>query len=356
MLDANPTYRTLLAVDIERSAGRGDVALREIRNILETALRQSCTDSGIDWDGCHREDTGDGLRLIAGPEIPKTRFVYPFMGHLALLLRAHNRTAGPATTIRVRAALHAGDVHLSDGRFAGSSLETLARILDAPPLKAALRNAPATVTVALAVSEHIHESVVRHGYVGIDPETYRRVRFTLKEDEFTAWLHLPGGGPVDVSGGRDDDQARRPQPPAADDATGNGVIGIPAGTVIHGGNVAMGNARVRDMIGHIGNRIDHVTGDVHVSGRSAPGGGLREQIAELRRLLAARHRDGQLSDTDFTAADAELRDADGYAATPDEPGSREKLVTALKKVRGLVTDVADLASRVAALISALRGA
>ncbi|MDJ0379336.1 hypothetical protein [Streptomyces sp. G-G2] len=192
-MDHELEYRAVLAVDIERSSGRGNVALLRIREVLATALRASFEESGIDWNACLRDDLGDGMRVTAPSGVRKTRLLHPLIHELSVRLRAHNRTAGPATQVRVRAALHAGDVFVGrGGEVTGRPLEVLARLLDAPPARAALAAAPETVTASVLVSQHFHEETVRHGYPGIDPDTFREVTFTVKEHTARAWLHLPG--------------------------------------------------------------------------------------------------------------------------------------------------------------------
>ena len=186
-------YRTLLAVDIEKSADRGNVALRQIREALSTALRESFTESGIDWEACLRDDLGDGFRVTTPAGVRKARLIHPLVHELAVRLRAHNRTAGPLTRIRVRMALHAGDVCLGpDGQVTGRPLEVLARMLDAEPSREALSRAPESVTASLLVSQHFYDETVRHGYPGIDPDAFRRVALSEKEFTAPAWLHLPG--------------------------------------------------------------------------------------------------------------------------------------------------------------------
>jgi len=184
-------YRALLAVDIERSGGRGNVALEQIREVLGTALRASFDRAGIDWTDCVRDDLGDGFRVIAPPGLAKSALVHPLVHELAVRLRAHNRNAGPGSTVRVRVALHAGEVRVDgSGVVTGGPLEVLARLLDAPPLRAALADAGAGVSTALLVSQHFHDETVRHGYPGIDPDTFHEITFTTKEHTATAWLHL----------------------------------------------------------------------------------------------------------------------------------------------------------------------
>lgn len=208
-------YRALLAVDIERSAGRGNVAFHRIREVLHTALRESFEQSGIDWHSCLRHDLGDGMRVAAPSGTRKTRLLYPLLPELAARLRAHNRPAGPDTRVRVRAALHAGDICLGPaGAVTGRPLEVLARLLDAPPAREALARAPQTVAASVLVSQHYYEDAVRHGYPGIDPETFRQVTVVAKEFTGDAWLHLPGhpvpppAGPADRAAEKEPRQER----------------------------------------------------------------------------------------------------------------------------------------------------
>ncbi|MFE2496683.1 hypothetical protein ACFXKS_17905 [Streptomyces scopuliridis] len=186
-------YRAVLAVDIERSAGRGDEALMDIRGKLAEMLREAFLASGVDWEACLRHDLGDGLRVTAPAGTRKTALVHPLVRELALRLRTHNRGAAPRRMIRLRIALHAGDVHLApNGEVAGSPLEVLARLLDAPPARTALAEAPETVPASLLLSRHFYDETVRNGYHGVYPEDFRKVTFTVKEHTADAWLHLPG--------------------------------------------------------------------------------------------------------------------------------------------------------------------
>lgn len=349
MLGTSPTYRPMMVIDIERSAGRGDVALGGNRSVLMSVLREAFIESQIDWDACHREDTGDGVKVVTGPDVPKTRLIHPLVHGLAVRLRAHNQTAGPLTTVRVRVGVHAGDVHISDGRIVGGSLEFLARLADAPPLRHALAVAPASVTVALAVSAHVYDEVVRHRYTGIDPETYHRVTFRVKETSSTAWLHLPGCvqlpiGPAAVQPSSD------VTPVGGADASSPPAVPARVDSM----NIAMGHAQVGEQIGRIGTRIDHVAGPVHLGTTSAHSDDLRGQVVELRRALEESRRAGLVDEGTFAEAEIELRVVDSHVAAGD-PDSRGRLVRALKKLKALVEDVADLAAKISVVLAVARG-
>jgi hypothetical protein len=338
----------MLGVDIEKSSRRGDTAMLGNRRVLQSVLRDVVAEANIPWEDSHRDDLGDGMRLVLGRDVNKSRLLHPVAHELAARLRTHNRTAGPLGTIRVRMAVHAGEVHMDDAEVVGGSLKTLARLLDAPPLRNVLAAAPETATVALAVSEHIHEDVVRHGYPGIDPATYQRFRFTVKETTAAAWLHVPGHLPPFSVPGLDD-RVHSPAPDGHTSGDGGVQSAIRAGNV----NIARDHARVGEQIGRIDSRIDHVAGDVHI-GRGVPAGDeILGQLAELRRALVRQRAAGKLDDNTYEAAADELRTAESWLSSPGT-ARRDRFVLALKRLKGLVEGIADLGAKVAALIAAGR--
>ena len=236
---SHPEYRSVLAADIAGSAGRGDRALRDIRAVLFTALRAAMERSEIDWTACSRHDMGDGIRLIMPPGTPKTRLLHPLGYELAVRLRAHNNGAAPLAQVRIRLALHAGDVHVgSDGTTVGHPLEVVARLLDAPPARQALAADPA-LPLAVIVSPHFYDETVPQGYPGIDRESFRRVAVTVKEFAGEAWLWLPlAPGPASPQpeprpSGLPAPPAPQPGISAGRDLTGVAVIGN--GNVIRAG-------------------------------------------------------------------------------------------------------------------------
>lgn len=113
-------------------------------------------------------------------------------------------------------------------------------------------------------------------------------------------------------------------------------------------NIATGNA-------HIGMQAGQIYGNVTI------GAGpdldqpinLAASIADLRAHLNQAHHDGQLDEETYAAAEAELQAATQCLST----GTSEKkngLMLALKRLRGLVADVSDLAARLTAIIAIVR--
>lgn len=104
----------------------------------------------------------------------------------------------------------------------------------------------------------------------------------------------------------------------------------------------------------VGVQAGHIHGDVWVGGAppSAPSD-LPSRLAELRDELWRAHRLGHLDQPTYEAAETELTAADKAL---DDPRDGSKLMVALKRLRGLVGDVAELAAKVAAVIAISQGA
>ncbi|MBT2213292.1 hypothetical protein [Actinomadura sp. NEAU-AAG7] len=189
-----PRYRTIMAVDIEGSTSRTDPVKAELRRTLYRLLEEAFARAGIEER--HREefvDRGDGALVLVRPldEVPKTLLLHPMVPILAELLAEHN--AGPEPDperdrrMRIRVVVHAGEVQ-SDGRGSfGEALDVAFRLLDCPEAKDALRAARAPLL--LVVSEDIYQSIVRHGYEGIDARAYHPlVRLELTGRRHRGWV------------------------------------------------------------------------------------------------------------------------------------------------------------------------
>ncbi|MEU4585581.1 hypothetical protein AB0F92_26380 [Kitasatospora aureofaciens] len=232
-------YRALLACDIAGSAGRGQQRLQEIRSALRSALSGALDLAELDRRDVSYVDTGDGCRLVAPAGLPKAGLLVPLLPELSARIREHNRQAGPDTRLRVRAAVHAGEVRFDpDGTVCGTPFEALARLLDSTPLRRAAVAGPDGAPLAAILSQHYYEETVGHGYEGLETGAFTAAEVVVKEYSARAWLWYPGSpvgpyggsGREPGSGGRPAEAGKRPTeagPRTVEQlvrATGNGTV------------------------------------------------------------------------------------------------------------------------------------
>ena len=201
MVDVRPAmHRTILVVDIE---GFGDPARTNadqiaVRDMLYRALTNAFAAAGVRWDECDHEDRGDGVLAVIPPTVPKAVLPGMLTRCLAAELVAHNDTNDTAgRRIRLRMAIHAGEIHYDDHGVAGRAVNHAFRLLEATELKTAL--ARSSNVLALIVSDWFFDEVVWQS----DPDgrvAYDRVRVLTKETDALAWIRVLGTAARPVPG------------------------------------------------------------------------------------------------------------------------------------------------------------
>lgn len=181
-------HRTIVVVDIEgfgnpHRTNRNQVA---VRNGLYTVMQTAFYHAGIPWAEDGHEDRGDGIFGLVPADVPKSLFVESLPSALVMALRGHNDLHPREERIRLRMALHAGEVNYDDHGVAAASINLAFRLLEAKELKAAL--ASSAGVLAVIASSWFYEEVVRHSAVNVDE--YRRVRVTVKETSTVGWICL----------------------------------------------------------------------------------------------------------------------------------------------------------------------
>jgi class 3 adenylate cyclase len=191
-----PVHRSILAVDIEDSTRRTNTVKEELRQQVYRLVLEALATAGIDdhyYDPF--TDRGDGVLVLVHPadEFPKPLLFSCLIPALACLLAAYNSgipLAEQPRMLRLRAVIHAGEVHYDGKGFFGEDLDVAFRLLDAPRFKAHLRSA--TVPLALVASDYIYQSIIRHGYAGIDNgEFFPLVTVNVGDQRRKGWVHLP---------------------------------------------------------------------------------------------------------------------------------------------------------------------
>jgi tetratricopeptide (TPR) repeat protein len=181
-------HRTIVVVDVE---GFGDHHRTNadqvvVRAGLYRAMRETFGSAGVSWDDCRHEDRGDGLFVLVPAEVPKGLLIEQLPPVLAAKLRGHNDVHPGTQRIRMRMALHAGEVRYDGYGVTGASVNLAFRLLDASPLKTALAGSPGVL--AVIASSWFFEEVVRHSAVA---SAYCQVKVSVKETTTTGWICLP---------------------------------------------------------------------------------------------------------------------------------------------------------------------
>ncbi len=186
----DPEHRSIVVVDVAGSSRWDDLTQLDARVRLDAAVRAAFRAARVPRHGLVVQDRGDGMLVLVPATVSKAVLLDPVVPHLDAALRRHNGSVGPDRRIRVRVAVHAGEVLHGPCGWIGADLNLACRLVDSPPLYRALARAP-HADVAVVVSETIHRAVVRHRHRGVDPAAYRPVDVVLKEVRTRAWTHVP---------------------------------------------------------------------------------------------------------------------------------------------------------------------
>ena len=149
-------------------------------------MRDAFGRAGIPWDDCGHEDRGDGVFVLVPAEVPKGLLAESLPSALVTALRAHNGAHPGPERIRLRMALHAGEVRYDEHGVTAAAVNLAFRLLDAGALKAALASSPGVL--AVIASSWFFEEVVRHSGAAA---AYRPVEVAVKETTTTGWICLP---------------------------------------------------------------------------------------------------------------------------------------------------------------------
>jgi hypothetical protein len=186
----------MLAVDIEGSTQRTNPIKEELRKQVYRLVIAALEIAGVSKEYYDPLiDRGDGVLILLRPvdEFPKPLLLSRLLPALVKLLVEYNgglSSADQARMLRLRVVVHAGEVHYDKKGPFGDDLDLALRLLDAPRFKAHLRNGAAPL--AVVASDHIYQSIIRHGYDGIDGDEFLPlVAVTVGFLRRKGWVYLP---------------------------------------------------------------------------------------------------------------------------------------------------------------------
>ncbi|GAB3744947.1 hypothetical protein GCM10027598_80530 [Amycolatopsis oliviviridis] len=186
----DPQHRSIIVIDLVAFGARGDLAQLTAREDLDTVVNAALRASGLSRARLRFEDRGDGMLIFVSPVVSKAMLIDPFVPALRTRLHAHNTAAPAERRIRVRVAIHAGEVVQGPHGWIGTELNLACRLVDAAVVREEFAHQP-QADLVVAISDVIHRAVVRHGHRGTDVASYKGVRVATKEVITRAWIHSP---------------------------------------------------------------------------------------------------------------------------------------------------------------------
>ncbi|MCR6481676.1 hypothetical protein M8542_02490 [Amycolatopsis sp. OK19-0408] len=190
-MHSSAQHRTIMAVDIAgyNDPGRTMAHLHEMHEGLWSVLKGTFAETGIPWDVCFVENTGDGAMILLPPEIAKADLVAQLPERMHAELRRYNAVHSRPARIQLRLALNAGEVQQASHGSVSKAVSFTFRVLDAPAAKAAQKATGANL--ALIASDTFFQDVVLQDPAAA-PGDYRRIEVAVKETTTVAWLRLLG--------------------------------------------------------------------------------------------------------------------------------------------------------------------
>ncbi|MFC0541136.1 effector-associated domain 2-containing protein [Kutzneria chonburiensis] len=180
-------YRAILVVDVESFSGghRSEDHRRLVRAGLREMLTASLHGIGHDYEAGYHNDTGDGVVVFLTSDVPESRLVRQLPHELELLLREHNSRYADGAQIRLRVALHHGQVFFDATGASAAAVIHACRLVDSHPVRDALKRGEAPLS--MIVSDDFYRHVVL-GEPAAAPDSYAEVQVSAKETEAVGWL------------------------------------------------------------------------------------------------------------------------------------------------------------------------
>lgn len=184
------------ALDIKGWSGRLVPEQIRAQQALVTVAMAACREAGLPEQIV--QSSGDGVLILPPSDIDETAAIPALVAELEVALRQENRLLAEDARIRLRLALTSGLVTPGPAGFNGAAVIDCFRLLDSPPVKEALDDHPAA-QLAVIVSDHLFQDVIRNGFRSLRAEDFWRVRSSLPGKGFAmdAWLYVSdrSGGP-----------------------------------------------------------------------------------------------------------------------------------------------------------------
>ncbi|MER7559764.1 hypothetical protein ABTZ46_22665 [Nocardioides sp. NPDC126508] len=184
---ADPVHKTLLVFDIEKFGPRQHIEQAEAQRVVYGFLEQVLTKAEIEQTSTRIEDRGDGVFVVLDADVVKAKLIRSVLTELPTALYDYNRLASDTAKIRMRAAVHAGDVEITSRGVVGTPAIEVFRLLNSKKLYAQLEES--AELLVFAVSEAIHHDVILHDFSGIRADHFHPIDADDKEPRVAGWIY-----------------------------------------------------------------------------------------------------------------------------------------------------------------------
>jgi len=155
------------------------------------ALALARRDAGLDEAEVARQAQGDGQFSVFPAGIDESTVIPRLVVGLRTALAEANRDAVDGSRMRLRVALHRGLVKEGDNGWVGHAAVAVHRILDSPPVRAALRDNTGADFV-LGVPDVLYRDVIVHTTQPPEPHEFREIVVDLPDKRFleNGWVYV----------------------------------------------------------------------------------------------------------------------------------------------------------------------
>jgi hypothetical protein len=180
-----------MAADVVAYSSRGPAEAERVQHDLVRILADGRAAAGIGAADVAPQPQGDGQFTVLPVGLDEAAAIPRLLRGIATALAARN-AAGPGDRMRLRVALHRGLVKEADNGWVGRAAIAVHRILDSPPLRAALAENPGADYV-LGVPDMLFADVLSTAD-DPPPAGFRPITVDLPHKGFLeqAWLYVPG--------------------------------------------------------------------------------------------------------------------------------------------------------------------
>ncbi|MBE1491930.1 hypothetical protein [Plantactinospora soyae] len=180
--------RLCVAADVEGYSRHGNASAARIQHHLVRMLAVARSAAGLDESAVDVQPQGDGQFAILPAGIDESVVIPEFLTGLGHALAQANSELGD-DRVRLRVALHRGLVEPAPNGWVGTSAIAVHRLLDSPPVRAALR-AHTGGGFVVVVPDFLYQDVILPGQMAADD--YTDVTVELPEKNFVArsWLRV----------------------------------------------------------------------------------------------------------------------------------------------------------------------